>query len=63
MMPEEYKQFSHGENPVELRASGYILDGRTNGNKNGDAFHNVTIARRYESCPREWSKSSSFYGI
>ncbi len=34
-----------------------------NTDKNGNTFHNVTIARRFESAPGEWSNSNSYTGL
>ena len=36
---------------------------RENADKKGNVFYNVTVVRRYQSAPDEWSNSNSYTGL
>ena len=48
---------------LEQRFHNIRLSVWENVDKDGKPYHNVTIVRRYESEPGEWSSSSSFTGL
>jgi len=63
-MMKKNKQKEQPNNLVfEKRLNNVRVSIWENSDKDGNAFHNVTIVRRYMSAPDEWSNSNSYTGL